>query len=236
MKTRALASLLALALAAAVLAGPALAAPADAPATLTVTGHAEAVVAPDIAFVTTGIVTTGPDVETARAENDRVMRRIIDALAAQGIDKSKIVTSQFSLQPLYKNDAKDGGYGTIAGYRLQNNVTVTVENLVKTGAVIDAAFAAGANQFHGLRFALKDDGKLRDDLLAKAVQDGRRKAAVMAEALGVNLGRPLSVAEAGRFMPMQADAVRSFKAAPGTPIEAGALTVSIDVNLVFGIN
>lgn len=235
MLNRTLAVLLAFVLAAALMAGPALAAPADKQASITVTGHAEALVTPDIAFVTTGIVTTGPDVESARADNDRVMRRIIDSLAVQGIDKSRIVTSQFSLQPIYKNDAKDGGYGTITGYRLQNNVTVTVEDLAKTGAVIDAAFAAGANQFHGLRFAVKDDGKLRDELLKKAVQDGRHKAAVMAEALGVSLGQPLSVSEAGRYMPVQADAVRSFKAAQGTPIEAGAMTVSIDVNLVFGI-
>lgn len=235
MLNRTLAVLLVLALAAAALAGPALAAPADQQAAITVTGHAETTVAPDIAIVTTGIVTTGPDVETARADNDRVMRRIIDALAAQGIAKSNIVTSQFNLQPIYRSDAKDGGYGTVAGYRLQNTVTVTVEDLAKTGAVIDAAFAAGANQFHGLRFAVKDDGRLRDELFKKAVQDGRHKAAVIAEALGVTLGRPLSVSEAGRFMPVQADAVRSFKAASGTPIEAGALTVSIDINLVFGI-
>ncbi len=216
-------------------AAPGLAAPAAEQGKITVTGHAEATVAPDIAFVTTGVVTTGADVESARGENDRTMRRIIDALAAQGIDRSKIVTSQFSLQPLYKSDARDGGPGVVVGYRLQNNVTVTVENLGKIGAVIDAAFQAGANQFHGLRFAVRDDDRLRDELLRKAVQDGRRKAAVMAEALGVSLGQPLAVSEAGNFMPVQADAVRSLKVAAGTPVEAGALTVSVDVNMVFGI-
>ena len=214
---------------------PALAAPVTEQGKITVTGHAEATVAPDIAFVTTGIVTTGADVESARGENDRTMRRIIDALVAQGIDRSKIVTSQFNLQPLYKNDARDGGLGTIAGYRLQNNVTVTVEDLGKIGAVIDAAFQAGANQFQGLRFAVKDDGRLHDELLRKAVQDGRHKAAVMADALGVALGQPLAVSEEGRFMPVQADAVRSLKMAAGSPVEAGALTVSVDVNMVFGI-
>lgn len=216
------------------LAGTALAAPAEGARTITVTGHAEAVVAPDVAFVTAGIITAGADAESARADNDRTMRRIIDALAAQGIAKGDIATSQFSLQPIYKNDGKDGSPGAISSYRLQNSVTVKVEDLGKIGPVIDAAFAAGANQFQGLRFAVKDDGRLYDELLRKAVQDGRHKASVMADALGVALGQPLSVSEAGRYMPVQADAMRSYKAA-GTPIETGTMTVSVDVNLVFGM-
>jgi uncharacterized protein YggE len=217
-------------------AGAVFAAPADGPRTVTVTGHAEAVVTPDVAFITAGIVTTGADAESARADNDRTMRRIIDALAAQGIDKRNIATSQFSLQPVYKNDSRDGTPGAITGYRLQNSVTVKVEDLARIGAVIDAAFGAGANQFQGLRFAVKDDGRLYDELLRKAVLDGRHKAAVMADALGVALGQPLSVSEVGRYMPVANDAVRSMKAMAGSaPIEAGTMTVSIDVNLVFGM-
>lgn len=215
----------------------ALAAPAagdKAAGTITVTGHAELAVVPDIAFITAGVVTSGADVETARRENERVMRRIIEAVAAQGIDKRKIATSQFSLQPVYKND----GSGLVSGYRLQNNVTVTVEDLGAIGPVIDAAFQAGANQFQGLHFAIKDDGKLRDDLLRQAVQDGRHKADVIAGALGVAIGQPLSVTEVGRYRAVQAEDYRSLKAAaPGrTPIEAGVLTVGMDVNLVFGLN
>lgn len=211
------------------------AAAAENKAAITVTGHAETTVTPDVAMITTGIVTTGPDVESARNENNRVMTRIIDSLATMGIDRSKITTSQFYLQPVQRTD-RDGGNVVIDGYRLQNNVTVVVEDLGKTGQVIDAAFKAGANQFHSLRFGLKDDSKLREELLKKAVQDGRRKASTIAEALGVSLGQPLSVSEAGSFAPVQADAMRVLKAgAPGTPIEAGSITLGIDVNIVFAM-
>lgn len=220
-----------------ILPAAALAAPAgDRAATMTVTGHAELTVVPDIAYITAGIVTAGADVESARRENERVMRRIIEAVTAQGIDKNKIKTAQFSLQPIYKNDAKDGANGTIGGYRLVNNLTVAVEDLEKIGPVIDAAFQAGANQFQGLRFAVKNDGKLRDELLRQAILDGRHKAAVMAEALGVTLGSPLSVTEAGGYSPVQVDSYRNLKAvAGGTSIEAGTLTVGMDVNLVFAL-
>jgi len=213
---------------------PVLAASADKPAaTINVTGHAETTVVPDVAVISTGIISNGSDVESARGENDRVMRRIIEALAQQGIERSKITTSQFSLQPIYRSDAKDGGLGTISGYRLQNTVSVVVDDLTKIGTVIDTAFQAGANQFQGLRFALKDDGGLRDELLKKAVQDGRRKAVIIADALGVSLGQAVSVSETSRMAPVATD-VRMLKASSaGTPVEAGTLTLGVDVSMVF---
>ncbi len=236
MFNRTMAILAAVCLLAAAFAAPVLAASAAEQGKITVTGHAEATVAPDVAFITAGIITTGADVETARGDNDRIMRRIIDALGAQGVAKDKIATSQFNLQPIYAGDGRDGTPGTITGYRLQNSVTVTVEDLTKIGAVVDAAFGAGANQFQGLRFAVRDDGRLHDELLRKAVADGRHKAAVMAEALGVALGQPLSVAETGRFLPMAASSDMALKSfAGGTPLAAGTLTVSVDVNLVFAM-
>jgi uncharacterized protein YggE len=204
--------------------------------TINVTGHAEVAVVPDVATVTTGVVTTGADVEAARSENDRTMRRIVEALISQGIDRSKIATSQFSLQPLYRSDGKEGSQGAITGYRLSNSVTVTVDDLDKVGSVIDAAFAAGANQFQGLRFGLKDDSKLRDELLNKAIQDGKRKAAVMADALGVTLGKPVNISESGRMAPIMNDSVRLMKFSAGsTPVEAGTIILGIDVNMSFAL-
>jgi len=211
------------------------AAPADKNlSTISVTGHAKIAVTPDVAYFSVGITTTGTDVESARTENERIMRRTLDSLIAQGIDRKKITTSQFSLQPIYNNDSRDNSQ-RISGYRLQNNVTVTIENLTSIGTVIDAVFQAGANQFYGLRFGLKDDKNLREELLRKAVQDGRRKAQVIAEALGVTLGTPQSVAEAGGYIPMQADSFQMMKSGAGASVETGTQTVSLDVNMVYNL-
>jgi len=203
--------------------------------TISVTGQAKIATTPNVASFSVGITTVGTSVDLARAENERIMGRVIDSLIAQGIDRKKITTSQFSLQPLYDNEGRASGQQSISGYRLQNNVTVVVEELQTLGTLIDSAFQAGANQFYGLRFGLKNDSNIKDELLRKAVQDGRRKAQIIADALGVTLGQPLSVTEAGNYTPMQADSNLMMKAATGTQIEAGSQTVSLEVNLVFGI-
>jgi len=199
---------------------------------ITVTGHAETSVAPDMAMITTGITTTGSDVESARTENNRIMHRLIDALLLQGIERSKITTTQFSLQPVYRQD-KNGGLGAIIGYTLQNNITIVVEDLAKIGPVIDTAFRSGANQFQGLRFGLKDDSLVRDELLKKAVLDGKHKAAIIATAMGRKLVQPLSVSESGQYASDGFRALAMKSGAMATPIEAGSLNYSIDVNMVF---
>ena len=212
------------------------AAPADkSSSTISVTGQAKIATTPNLASFSVGITTVGTSVDLARAENDRIMGRVVDSLIAQGIDRKQITTSQFSLQPLYDNESRVSGQQRISSYRLQNNVSVVVEELPILGTLIDSAFQAGANQFYGLRFGLKNDNNIKDELLRKAVQDGRRKAQIIADALGVTLGQPLSVTEAGNYSPMQADSNLMMKAATGAQIEAGTQTVSLEVNLVFNI-
>ena len=215
---------------------PGYAAPADkTSSTISVTGQAKIATTPNVASFSVGITTVGTSVDLARAENDRIMGRVVDSLIAQGIDRKQITTSQFSLQPLYDNESRVSGQQRISSYRLQNNVSVVVEELPILGTLIDSAFQAGANQFYGLRFGLKNDNNIKDELLRKAVQDGRRKAQIIADALGVTLGQPLSVTEAGNYSPMQADSNLMMKAATGAQIEAGTQTVSLEVNLVFNI-
>ncbi|MBP2666636.1 MAG: hypothetical protein H6Q76_1616 [Firmicutes bacterium] len=203
-------------------------------ATISVTGSAKIPITPNVAYLNLGVTTTGADVESTRTENESIMRRTIEGLIAQGIDRKMITTSQFSLQPMYNNEGRDT-VQRIIGYRLQNNVTVAIEELSSVGTVIDTAFRSGVNQFNGLRFGLKNDSSLREELLRKAVQDGRHKAQIIADALGVTLGYPLSVSEAGGYVPMQADSYQMMKTAAGAPIEAGMQTVSLNVNLVFTI-
>ena len=203
--------------------------------TISVTGQAKIATTPNVASFSVGITTVGTSVDLARTENERIMGRVIDSLIAQGIDRKRITTSQFSLQPLYDNESRVSGQQRISSYRLQNNVSVVVEELPILGTLIDSAFQAGANQFYGLRFGLKNDNNIKDELLRKAVQDGRRKAQIIADALGVTLGQPLSVTEAGNYSPMQADSNLMMKAATGAQIEAGTQTVSLEVNLVFNI-
>ncbi len=204
---------------------------------VTVTGHAEMAVVPDIAYISLGIVTTASDVAKAKAENDATMNRIYTAVELLGINKEQIQTSGFSIQPQYKQNTKNDDATVISGYRVQNTVTVKVTDFAQISQVIDASSQAGANQINGLRFAVNDESSLKDQLLAKAILDGKHKAALIAETLGGSLGQATSVNLNGYSSPMSEN-VRLYKAdmASSTPISAGTLSISADVNMAFQLN
>jgi uncharacterized protein len=203
--------------------------------TITVTGHAELNAVPDVAYITTGIVTTSETVNTAKKDNDQVMDRIATAVIAQGVTRDNIRTSQFSLQPIYHTD-NGSTTSTIIGYRLQNSITIVVDDLSKVSGVMDAAFQAGANQFQGLHFTLKNDQQLRDKLLQEAVLDGQRKAKLIADALGQKLGYKVSVSVGTISYPAAPELFRVMKAeVSGTPVYSGTITTSVDVNLIYSV-
>lgn len=201
------------------------------PGAITVYGHAEMMVVPDVALVTAGVLTSGSDAAAVKRENDRVMNQIMERLKAEGITADKIQTAAVSLYPLQRSDDRAG----VTGYRMHSSVTVTVEDLTRVGAVVDALFQAGANQLQGVSFALRDDRALRADLLRQAVEDGRQQAATIAESLGVRLGRPLSVTQNGRVYPVATDGYRIMKEAAGLPVNPGMLKASVDLTLVFAV-
>ena len=201
--------------------------------TITVTGQAEISMTPDIAVATFGVTTAGASVEAAKHENDRTMQNILDSLLAAGLEKSQVQTATFSVQPVYANDKNGGESNSISSYRVQNTVTVTMEDISKVSQVIDTAFNAGANQFQGIRFSVKKEDGLKDNLLKQALLDGKRKAALMADTLDAKLGRPISIQENGQVSTVMFDSVQFKRAASSTPIAAGSLTASATVTLVF---
>lgn len=201
--------------------------------TITVTGQAEISMTPDIAMATFGVTTAGTSVEAAKHENDRTMQNILDSLLAAGLEKSQVQTSTFSVQPVYANDKNGGESNSISSYRVQNTVTVTIEDINKVSQVIDTAFNAGANQFQGIRFSVKKEDGLKDNLLKQALLDGKRKAALMADTLDAKLGRPVSIQENGQVSTVMFDSVQFKRVASNTPIAAGSLTASATVTLVF---
>ena len=88
-------------------------------------------------------------------------RRIIAALKKAGIDSSDIQTTQVSLWP------QTASNGTrITGYQASNSVKVTTA-LGKSGALVDAAVGAGANNVDGPNLDTAEKSSLYDQALKR---------------------------------------------------------------------
>lgn len=213
----------------------AMAAPGPGPAVISVSGQGKADVAPDMATVSIGIVTTGKTAQLAQAENAKVASDVTAALGSLGIF-SKDIQTHYSMSPVYEK----GDYRKAVGYRASNTVTVTVNDVAKTGQVIDTALKSGATDVNGLSFGLKDVRSVRDNALQMAVQDARSKADAIAAALGVKIVGIQNVKEdGGNFARYEVANARLAKldgaAMADTPVSAGTVEVNADVHIDFQI-
>ncbi|RXF75301.1 SIMPL domain-containing protein [Hansschlegelia zhihuaiae] len=197
-----------------------------APSAVAVSGEGMVATAPDIAIVTTGVVTRAGAAGAALKANAAAMTKVLAAIRAAGIEERDVGTSGLSVQPQY--DYGDGGTPQapkLVGYEVRNVVTVRSRAVDRLGELIDSLVQAGSNQIEGLAFDVSDREARLDEARRAAIADARRKAALYAEAAGARLGGVLSIEEdpsadepvrpfAGRAKALQA-------AAPATPIARG---------------
>jgi uncharacterized protein YggE len=154
--------------------------------------------------------------------------------------RAEVKTSGYNLQPQYAY--KEGQPPTIQAYEARNSVTVTLSELTRVGAVIDAAAGAGATNVDSLSFTLREDKAARQQALADATRAALAKAQTIAQALGGRVVRIVEVQEASAARPTpiyktETSFMRSAAAqAPPTPIEAGALDINSQVQLVADIS
>src|SRR6478609_6422879 len=144
--------------------------------TITVTGNGTVNATPDQASFNFGVTTQGYTAAEALSRNASEARRIIGALKKAGIDSSDIQTTQVSLWPQTSSD------GTrITGYQASNSVEVTA-GLRRSGALVDAAVRAGANNVEGPSLDTADKSSLYGEALKQALGDAKQKAQAIANA------------------------------------------------------
>ena len=215
---------------------PALADTTYLPPNMSLSGHGEVRMAPDMAMVTAGVLSQANTAAAALAANTTAMQAVIAALKEAGIAAKDIQTTNFTVQPRY-----DYGNGNQAprllGYDVTNSVTVTMRKIEGLGGVLDRLVTAGSNQITGISFQVGRPEAALDEARKLAVGDAAHKAAIYAAAGKVNLGAILSISEAGGYqppVPMQAKMVRA-DGAGAVPVAEGEQLISADVNIVWQI-
>ena len=223
---------LAIAAALALAGGPVLAQQAR---TIEMIGEAETHAAPDTAFVTFGVTTEAETAAAALAANNTAMRQAIDVVKAEGVAAKDVQTTGLVLTPRYRSaQPPNESERRIVGYAATNAATVRVRDLAKLGGLLDKIVKAGANQIRGIDFDIADRGRLMDDLRRRAVADARAKAILYTAAAGVKLGHLVSLTEEGGPGPNLLRR-RVAAAAASVPVEAGELTLTMRVRLVWNL-
>jgi len=135
--------------------------------TISTSGNAEILVAPDRALVTVSVVTENADVKVAQTDNARIMSTVAGSIEGLGIEKKDLKTTGYSIYPVYEDTKVPFGQ-KVKYYRVTNSLQVTLKDITRTGEVIDTAVKSGANQVDSIEFrSVMNSGSLSRENYSK---------------------------------------------------------------------
>lgn len=186
---------------------------------------------PDEALVTLGVRTDAPTAEEAMQTSAERMSDVVGALLDAGLDEDDLATASINLYPRWDNTGT-----TVDGFTAENQLTATVRDLDRVGAIIDRAVAAGANLTSGITFRISNDNGAADRALTEAVDDARRKAELLAAAGGAELGAVVSITEISSASPPPVIYAEAAIAADAvTPVLPPTLESQVIVSVVWAL-
>ena len=186
----------------------------------------------DIAQISAGVVAEGDSAKDAIGRNNVVMAKLIAGLKTSGIQAKDIQTTTLNVEPRY-TQPKDGRAATISGYRVVNQVRLTVRDVKRLGEVLDQAIALGANQINHIAFDIAEPEMLKDEARKQAMENARRRGELYAKAAGGQLGPVLRISESiadVHPMPRGGMAMRA-----SVPVEPGTRSLEVEVHVTYGL-
>jgi uncharacterized protein YggE len=202
--------------------------PGKAPHTIRASGEATVSAPPDRAEISVAVSTVDETAEAAAAQNARQTTQVLDALKRLMKGTGALKTSGYSINAEYQYE--QGQTPKLTGYRANNSVLATVDDLALVGQIIDQAALSGATSIPGVSFTLRDDAAVRSKALAEAAVKARASAEAIAAALNLKVLGVLDAQtnDAANVRPLPL--MQSRVAAPNsTPIETGTLDVHASV-------
>jgi uncharacterized protein len=173
------------------IAGPAALA---APRSLSVSGAAEIETTPDEFVIAVGFDNFAADAAKAKADNDAVMRVLLDVPRRFGADPRGVRTESFSLSPRFEGPWEAR---RLVGFEAKKTLVVTLHDDKQVEPALEALFTGGANRLDGVTFRSTRMLEQRKEARTRAVAAAREKAEAMAREVGQRLGHPLKIEETG---------------------------------------
>ena len=202
------------------------------PRTISVSGSGSVKVPADTARLTFSVLTKEATALASVQNNAAKMNKVYDALKKLGISEDNISTANYSLyQETYWKDGKD-----IPGqYVTSNNIIVILDDVEKSGLVIDTAIAAGVNQMNGISFLVKDSKAALEQARKLAFQQAKEKAELFVTEAGCKVGKVLSITENSGSYPVVREYADDAKlmATNSTTISSGQDSITATVSVVF---
>ncbi|WP_232696892.1 SIMPL domain-containing protein [Brevibacillus daliensis] len=207
---------------------------------ITVSGLGSMFITPDVAYLNIGVQTEAKTALESQTQNSKQFAAVEQALKAEGIPAKDIITQQYSTNPQYTYDEKEGR--KVIGYETTNMVRVTYRDLDKVGVLLDNVAKAGANRIDGVQLSTEKQAVYEQQALELAVKNANTKADTLAKAAGVKVNKVLTITESNvtnrPFMMMESlmmDNAAAKSAEPTASISKGQIELEARITIQYEI-
>lgn len=205
----------------------------QAPASISVSGSGTATASPDQVTLQLGVETVSEDPAAAISENSQRMNAVMDVLTGMQIPAEKIQTVNYAMwvEDIYDANGPTGE----KRYHLSNQVSVQLEQLDQTGALLEKATSAGANSIGGITFGVGDTTELQRIALDNAIANARQKAERLAADLDMKVGDVRAVTEGEQAASPGPLYDQVAMGGGGVPVSSGQFSLVAQVQVVFDL-
>lgn len=219
------------------------------PPTISVSGEGEVLAVPDVGQFSFSVNAEGATAPIAQEESGSKINAILAYLAEQGIEDKDIKNQNYNLYPRWKYEERicpvgsfcPGGERVQDGFEVSQTISVKVRNTDDAGAIIAGVGELGATNISNLNFTVDDVEALQSEARAKAIEDAKEKASVLAGQLNVRIIRLVNYNEGGGYYPQYADTrMMSMDAEEssgfgGANMPVGEQSTKVQVNIIYEV-
>ncbi len=213
--------------------------------TITVQGDGQATVPPDVARISFTVENSSATVAAAQEATTKQANAAIEYVKGQGIAEKDIKTLSYNISPQYSYTNCPSGAlcpnsPKITGYQVSESIQVKMHDLTAVGAMLGGLGKLGVQNLNGPAFALDDSTAGYSAARADAIDKAKMQAKLLANQLGVRLGKIVNFSESSGGYPypmaygMGGDMVAS-KAEMTPNIPTGENTYNASVSITYEI-
>ncbi len=137
-----------------------------------VSGEGTVSAAPDRAVIELGAITENTSLRIAQRENAAAVTDVINSLLQLNIPKERIQTVAYRIEMQY---SYEDGKQIFTGYRVTHLLQITLDQIDRTGLVVDTAVEHGANSVLNIQFSMAHPAAYYHQALSLAVKKCRKQ-------------------------------------------------------------
>lgn len=164
--------------------------------TIRVKGIGKLSVKPDTIRINMEATYLSPNYEGALAQSASDMQDLRNTVESAGLDSKDLKTTSFSIDSGYEgyHDKENNYRRRFLGYKYTHFLYIQFpSDNKKLSKVLTALAKSHVNVEFSIKYTVKDTEAAKNQLLAKAVEDSKRKAEILVEASGLFLGNLISI-------------------------------------------